>query len=267
MPVDPDKDAQASQRVGGSGDPDDQPDQGGDFEDDQEASQKVGGSGDPNDGLGGTAPSSDDDDDDPSPSSGGGGGVADVISNIGDTIGGVGADVADTTASGFTDVVDAASDTATTTVDETTQSVGGTIGDIGTDVPSVFDGSGPSLDETVTGSDFQQDQVASARVGGTGNPDDGPATGGVVDRIGSTTTDDIRAGLSDASESYTRRVADPFAETVGDATPGASIEQRVFGTNVTERAVEATAQGAAQDRKSTRLNSSHSGESRMPSSA
>jgi len=274
MPVDPDKDAEASQKVGGTGDPDDQPDQGGDFEDDQEASKKVGGSGDPgdqpdqggdfeddqeaskkvggtgdpNDGLGGTAPGSDGDDDDPSPPSGGGGGggVSDFVINIGDTVGGVGADVSDTTASGFTGVVDGVTDTVVSTVDETPQSVGGTIGDIGTNIPSVFDGSGPSLDETVTGRDFTADQRASRRVGGSGNPDDGPATGGVIDRVESATGADIRAGLSDASESYTRRVADPFAETVGDATPGASIEQRVFGTNVTERAVEATAQGAAQ---------------------
>ncbi|WP_066417032.1 hypothetical protein [Halorubrum aethiopicum] len=82
MPIDPSQDARSSQRVGGSGDydpidPSPDPDPGGDYDDDQDASERVGGSGDPTDPPD-PDPSPPDPPDVDLPSDDGGGGSADA---------------------------------------------------------------------------------------------------------------------------------------------------------------------------------------------
>jgi hypothetical protein len=58
--------------------------------------------------------------------------------------------------------------------------------------------------------------------------------------------DGFSDAVEDLAQDYTESIAEPFGDVVGDATPGTAIEQRVTGTDVTERAVESTATGVAQ---------------------
>jgi len=66
------------------------------------------------------------------------------------------------------------------------------------------------------------------------------------DRDDDTDTQEELGALDRAARTYTERVAQPFGQVVGDATPATAIEQRAFGTSGTETLVESTASGVAQ---------------------
>ena len=208
---DRDNDQEASRRVGGSGDPDDEPAGSGgtaggsnDRDNDQEASRRVGGSGDPDDEPAG--------DDDPATEGGGGRG-----NRPGDTTPGSDEDQDPYDADdgydggggggGFLDDVSGAVDDVTAGVSDVVSSGGGASTEVSPSVPS---------------SSISRNRADP--FGGDGFSD----------------------ALDDLAQDYTETIAEPAGDVVGDATPSTAIEQRVTGTDVTERAVESTATGVAQ---------------------
>ena len=70
-----------------------------------------------------------------------------------------------------------------------------------------------------------------------------------------------------ASDSYLMRLAHSLADTLVSPVNDSYIDVDVFSRVHHDRTKRGAVAHYAEDRKSTRLNSSHSGESRMPSSA
>lgn len=200
------RDQRSSRRFGGSGDPSD----GSDREDDEDASRRVGG--------GNNSDPPDDDDDGPRTS----GGSPSVPGTIPD------------------DPPDSEPDPPDDDPDPSPgpSSPGGS--------PSVPGGSDPEPPEpepsdpspeastgssSPTGTDREDDQDASQRVGGSGDPDDAVDQPDALDR---------------AARTYTEGVSEPIGDVVADASPITAAEQSTLGTNRSGRFFESAGETVAE---------------------